>query len=536
MKRRDLLKHLGLGSAAASLPLSSQALLLPKSYIGVVPEIYAAVPRPPSYTPVIVIGTGFGGAISALRLAQAGVQTTLLERGFHWPTDPCRPIFTQDTLPDGRGFWFRDTSKYVFGLTGLPIDRFGGVMDVTEFDNIDVWRGACVGGGSMVFTGVMIQPRQTYFDALFGGTVDFGEMNAIYYPRVRQMLRLSSMPSDVYMSWPFAHSRRWDADLAKAGYASTPVNGIWNWDVVRAELNGRSLPSCTIGLSNLGNSNGAKYDLNQNYLKQAQATGKATVYPGHEVKGIYTHGAGYLVDVVKRSPDGTQLDRYILTCDRLVMAAGSIGTSQLLVRAKARGDLPNLNDDVGQGWGTNGDSAVARLGAFDGSLTTGSACASMIHEPGGSMPVTLENWYAPGVPLNIGLGASLGMTFDRTNRGSFAYDASTDSTDLVWPASGNADAVAATRVVNNRVAAASWTLPAQLPPLVSDVFAGFTAHPLGGAVLGKATDNYGRVLGHPGLYVMDGALIPGNAGAVNPSLTISALAERNVANIIANGR
>ena len=67
-----------------------------------------------------------------------------------------------------------------------------------------------------------------------------------------------------------------------------------------------------------------------------------------------------------------------------------------------------------------------------------------------------------------------------------------------------------------------------------DVNASFTAHPLGGAILGKAADNYGRLLGYDRLYVMDGAQINGNTGAVNPSLTISALAERNIENILKN--
>lgn len=71
--------------------------------------------------------------------------------------------------------------------------------------------------------------------------------------------------------------------------------------------------------------------------------------------------------------------------------------------------------------------------------------------------------------------------------------------------------------------------------IVKDVAAGFTAHPLGGAVLGKVTDDFGRVKGHKGLHVMDGAAIPGSTGAVNPSLTISALAERNIAAIVKNG-
>ncbi|URI11279.1 GMC oxidoreductase [Aquincola tertiaricarbonis] len=535
MKRRDLLKQLGLGSAAAGLPLTSQALLLPRDYRSLVPEIYASAPTPPAHTRAIVIGSGFGGAISALRLAQAGITATVLERGFAWPNHPTREIFTQDTLPDGRGFWFRDQSKYVFGVPGLPIDRFGGVLDVSEYENMDVWRGACVGGGSVVFTGVMIQPQQRYFDALFGGTVSYAEMNATYFPRVRQMLQLSAMPSDIYNSAPFSHSRRWNSDMRKAGYTPTWVDGIWNWNVVRQELAGSSRPSCTVGLSNFGNSNGAKFDLNQNYLKQAKATGRVGVYAGHEVRRIYRDGTRYLLEVAKRSPDGTLLASYNLTCDMLFLAAGSIGTSELLVRAKALGDLPLLNEHVGRGWGTNGDSAVARVGAFDLGVTTGSACASMIHDTSGGLPVTLENWYAPAVPVSVGLGPSLGMSFDTSNRGSFVYDAATDRARLLWPAAGNNDTVAAMRAVNNRIALRSFTLPANVPPLLKDVDASFTGHPLGGAVLGKATDAYGRVLNYPNLYVMDGAAIPGNTGAVNPSLTISALAERNIERIIAAG-
>ena len=537
MNRRGTLK--ALGALASAAPLASKALVLPfgyapRNYSGIVPEIYGAVPRPPAYTDTIIIGSGFGAAVSALRLAQAGIESTILERGFQWPNDPNRDIFTQDTLPDGRGFWFRDNSKTLFGLPGTPIDRFAGVMDVTEYDNIDVWRGACVGGGSVVFTGAMPQPTRTNFDAIFQGKVGYDEMNAVFYPRVRQMLGLSPMPADIYNSAPFGHSRRWDASSRRAGYTPRPVDGIWRWDVVRAELKNRSRDSCTVGRSNLGNSNGAKFDLNQNYLLQAKATGKARIYAGHEVKNIYFDGSRYVVDTVKLDPTGAILDRYTITSDKLVMAAGSIGTSELLVRARATGAMPQLNEFVGGGWGSNGDSAVARSLAFSSGGTTGAACASMISDQYSGLPVTLENWYAPGVPLNIGLDASLGMVMDLKSRADFVYDPSTDKVRLKWPANGNDAAVAATRWLNNRVAAANFSIPG-IPFIVKDVSAGFTAHPLGGMVLDKATDNFGRVKGYKGLYVMDGAAIPGSTGAVNPSLTISALAERNIAAIIKNG-
>jgi cholesterol oxidase len=159
-----------------------------------VPEIFAPLPDPPDHTEAIVVGSGFGAAITALRLAQAGVANTVLERGSRWPNDPHREIFTGDDLPDGRGFWHRTEFT---GVTKVAMNfaNFGGVLDVTPFDGIDVWRGAAVGGGSVVYTGAMIEPERRFFDQIFGGTVAFDEMDRVYYPRVRQMLRTSTTPS-----------------------------------------------------------------------------------------------------------------------------------------------------------------------------------------------------------------------------------------------------------------------------------------------------------------------------------------------------
>ena len=193
------------------------------------------------------------------------------------------------------------------------------------------------------------------------------------------------------------------------------------------------------------------------------------------------------------------------------------------------GALSNLNDQVGKGWGTNGDAAIVRTLNLGG-LTQGAPCASRILDETG-MPVTLENWYVPGLPVDLGMIGSLGMVLDDT-RGSFSYNASTKKVDLAWP--GQPDAVAAMRRVNNKIADANGS-SVGFPPLAPDVNTTFTAHPLGGAVIGKASDAYGRVKGYTGLYVMDGAGIPGSTGTVNPSLTITALAERNIEAIISAG-
>jgi cholesterol oxidase len=536
MKRRDFMKGgLAAGAAAAFYsPAEEASAATPEEkYRKQVPELFAPVSRPPAYTPAIVIGSGFGGAISAYRLAQAGIQTTVLERGCRWPIDPWRKIHSNDFFPDGRAYWHRTRAKHLTGLT-FNFDKFGGILDVTEYENIDVWRAACVGGGSKVFTGVMIQPERSYFEAIFGNTVSFDEMNQVYYPRVRAMLRLSPLPKDLYYKPSFGHSRVWDKQVRLAGYEPKPIDGIWNWNVVRKEFHFRSRQSASIGESNHGNSNGGKYDLTQNYLKFAEDSGFTTIYPGMQVRGISRDANGqYLVDIKQIDPMGETIDEYVIACSYLFMAAGSIGTTELLLKARELGELPNLNEYIGEGWGTNGDTAVVRTVSEVQGLYQASPSAGMIHDTRFGPPITMENWYALHVPINLTAIGSLGMGFDMTNRCRFQYNPATDSTTLLWPRNGNADVVAATRAMNNKIAAASLTLPGLLG-VVPDVNDSFTAHPLGGAILGSAADNYGRIKGYNRLYVMDGAMVNGSTGAVNPSLTISALAERNIEHILAN--
>ena len=397
-----------------------------------------------------------------------------------------------------------------------------------------MWRGACVGGGSKVFTGVMIEPERQYFEAIFGNVVNYEEMRNVYYPRVREMLRLSPLPDDLYYKPSFGHSRVWDKQVRLAGYEPERIDGIWNWDVVRKEFHYRSRPSASIGESNHGNSNGAKFDLTQNYLKYAEQSGYTSIYPGMQVKSLGQDSNGrYLVEIEQIDPMGEIIDQFTLSCDYLFMAAGSIGTTELLLKARELGDLPNLNEFIGEGWGTNGDTAVVRTVSELQGLYQASPSAGIIRDDRFGPPITMENWYALHVPVNLTAIGSLGMGFDMTNRCRFQYDPATDSTTLLWPREGNADVVAATREMNNRIADASLTLPGLLG-VVPDVNDSFTAHPLGGAILGQAADAYGRLNGYDRLYVMDGAMINGSTGAVNPSLTISALAERNIQNILMN--
>lgn len=539
MKRRALFQAAGAAAligAAGTMSAQPRAAAQPMwhdLFREWVPEIFAPIPDPPEHTEAIIIGSGFGAAVTALRLAEAGVVNTVLERGSRWPNDPWREIFTGDDLPDGRGFWHRTSFT---GVTKVPMHfaDFGGVLDCTEYPGIDVWRAAAVGGGSVVFSGAMIAPERKLFDHLFGGVVDYGELERVHYPRVRQMLRLDRMPADIYAAPPFTHSRAWDEQVRKAGYQPIPNDSIFNWDIVRGELAETTKASATVARSNLGNSNGAKFDLDQNYLKYAQETGNSTVFPGHRVDSIATEPDGrFVVTVTKLAPAGAELGTRTLTCDRLFLGAGSVGTSELLVRAQATGALNDLNEHIGDGWGTNGDVVLARGASSVAGFGQGVPSASRIFDDS-DVPVTLESWYIPGIPFETGALASLGMVLDPA-RARFGYNSDTGEVGLSWSRAEQEATVDAARAVDHGIAERADAL-AGYGALGYDANGLFTAHPLGGAVLGKATDGNGRVHGHPGLYVMDGAALPGSTGTANPSLTIAAVAERNIEAIIRAGR
>lgn len=499
-----------------------------------VPELFGPQPKAPSSNDVLIIGSGFGGSISAFRLAQKKIRVTMLERGQRWPNDPHREIFAFEPTRDGRGLWNKTSMRISIPARDapiLPVDRFGGVLDITEYPNIEVWRGACVGGGSMVYTGVSLQPRERYFRELFGKLVSYKEMNNTYYPRVRKMLRVSSVPRDIYNSDPFGKSRVWDEQVRRAGYSIKRPPSVFKWRVVRDELRGNVRKSATIGLSNMGNSNGAKFDMTQNYLRYAEKTGYAAVYANHQVRDIEKKNGQFIVYVNHLSPAGKIVDTSRLTAKRVILAAGSIGSTELLVKAKAKGLIKGLNNQIGKGWGSNGDTALVTSFNEIRGRTQGAPCTSMIHDDSGPAPTTLEAWYLP-VPIDIGLQGTLAITYDKVNRGHFTYNRKTGKVTLNWGRNASRLADVTSKMILDKILKANPTVRAGAPLLGPSGWTGFTAHPLGGLVLGKATDYIGQVRGVKGLYVLDGAAIPGSTGAVNPSLTISALAERNIERII----
>ncbi len=127
------------------------------------------------------------------------------------------------------------------------------------------------------------------------------------------------------------------------------------------------------------------------------------------------------------------------------------------------------------------------------------------------------------------------MIADNPEAGHFTYDWQTDTVNLEWTRSQNQPSVDAAKFVFDRVNSKSGTKYSELLKFKDGALFGdqVTYHPIGGMPLGEATDDYGRIREYPGLYVVDGSLIPIGIGA-NPSLSITALAERNIERILAS--
>jgi len=104
----------------------------------------------------IVIGSGFGGAVAALRLGEAGVRTLVLERGMRWPIRSSQDTFAPSTNPDGRSVWLKTS------WGGRVVDRYAGVRDVVEADGMTITQGAGVGGGSLVYAATLLPDARCF--------------------------------------------------------------------------------------------------------------------------------------------------------------------------------------------------------------------------------------------------------------------------------------------------------------------------------------------------------------------------------------
>ena len=156
---------------------------------------------------VIVIGTGFGGSVTALRLGEAGVDVTLIERGQRWASGQ-PDTFPTFAAPDHRVSWLSETNTAAGNLfPSEPWTPYTGLMERIAGDGMDVVCGAAVGGGSLPYHGMTVQPRGDLFDQVMPDELDYQEFDERWYPLVREALSATPIPDDVLASDAYASSR-----------------------------------------------------------------------------------------------------------------------------------------------------------------------------------------------------------------------------------------------------------------------------------------------------------------------------------------
>jgi cholesterol oxidase len=492
------------------------------------------------HVPALVVGSGYGGAVAALRLTRAGIATSLVEMGMAW-TRPGADgkVFCDMLNPDQRSYWLRTTTDqpvgYFLGINvNKSIPRYTGVLDSEKFAGIRVYQGRGLGGGSLVNGGMAVVPKRDYFAQILP-SVDVASMYDTYFPRANAALGVNAIDTAWFETAECYRYARVSRDQAKAsGYATTFLDNVYDFGYMKQEQ-ASAVPRSALASEVIYGNNYGKRSLDKTYLAAAAATGRLSVTTQHVVTAVAPVAAGgYSVTMNQIDTTGSAVATKTVRADRVFLAAGSIGTSKLLVAMRAQGKLPNLPAAVGQGWGNNGNVMVARANHIwntTGALESGMPAMGIDNWADTAGPVFAE--IAP-FPAGTELWISLYLAITKNpNRAQFVYNSSTGTVGLNWQTAQNQPAVNAAKRVFDTINKAQATV------YRSDLFGvnkvwgdDLTYHPLGGCVLNQATDNYGRLPGYPGLYVLDGSLIPGSTG-VNPFVTITALAERNIEEIIA---
>ncbi|NBE80736.1 FAD-dependent oxidoreductase [Micromonospora rubida] len=517
---------------------------------------------------VLVIGSGFGGSVTALRLAEKGYSVGVLEAGRRFADDE----FPETSWRMRRFLWAPRLGCY--GLQRITLLRSagrgagGGVL---------VLSGAGVGGGSLVYANTLYEPLDAFYaDPQWRDVTDWRAELARHFDQAKRMLGVTTYPVQTRAD----RAMRAVADRMGVGhtYHSTPVGvhiGRPGERVADPYFGGAGpeRTGCThCGACMTGCRHGAKNTLVKNYLWLAERLG-ARVHPLTTVTAVRpADGGGYRVETV-RTGAWLRRRRQVFHADQVVLAAGSLGTQRLLHEMKATGALPALSPRLGELTRTNSEAILgasvppARARAEGLDFTEGVAITSSFHpdpqthiepvrygrgsnamgllqsllvdggphrvrrwvatllrQPGtAARMLTVRNWSERTIIALVMQSADNSLT-TRWRRGLFgrrlAAVAGHGEPSPTWIPAGNAAARLLAEEIGGTPGGA-LTEPFNIP---------MTAHILGGAVIGVTPadgviDPYHRVHGHPGLHVVDGAAVSANLG-VNPSLTITAQAER----------
>jgi cholesterol oxidase len=521
----------------------------------------------PEVFDAVVIGSGFGGAVVACRLAEAGYGVAVLERGRRWdkssfPRKPEDPWLWDHAHPELAHGW----------------------IDFRFFPTMGVVQGAGVGGGSLIYANISINAKPDIFDEGWPPEITYAGLEP-HYRAVKEMLAARPVPEN---QWPektrllrLAAERAGAADRFEPLDLAVSFDDAWHYglpdphsaahskEFVNAE--GKRQGTCVhLGNCDIGCEVGARNSLDLNYLARAEARG-AEVRALHLARRLERRSDGYRVHF-DRIEDGRLVPGEV-SGRVVVLAAGSLGSTELLLRCRDQyGTLPGVSPFLGRNWSSNGDFLTPSIHPLRPvSPTRGPTITAAVNFLDGwrtGQRIFIEDGGFPDMARNYltGLADSssqqpLVRAFINTVR---FLVSSPDACRHVmpWFAQGRdaANGMLSLRagrlildwdirqseatidaIVETHQAFAQSTGGLPFVPLTWAVARYLaTPHPLGGCNMGRApatgvVNHKGEVFGYRNLYVADGAIVPEAIG-LNPSKTIAALAERIAALIVQERR
>jgi cholesterol oxidase len=516
----------------------------------------------------VVIGSGFGGSVAALRLREKGHRVAVLESGRR---------FADDELP--RSTW--DLRRYFYA----PRLGMRGIFRLSTFRDVTVVSGAGVGGGSLGYANTLYRaPKHFYADPGWAALNDWEAALAPHYDEAERMLGVTTVTADDPADQLL---REYGREIGADGtYAKTRVGVYFGEPGVTVPDpyfggEGPARSGCILcGRCMVGCPHNAKNTLVKNYLWFAERKG-AEVFPEHEVVDVQPAGApdgseGYVI-TTERPGAWLRKRRRTFTARGVVFAAGALGTNKLLARAKLGGSLPRVSDFLGKDVRTNSEAILAVTLPRDSvDLIRRVAISSSVYpdpythietvtygEAGDSIAMLYTLMVGDGTRLTRPLKLLAALVRHPVKAlktvSPFGWSRRTIIV-LVMQTLDNAIALRPKRSLLGGVRLQTEQDPEQPSPTfipAANRFAAWlekrtggiaqsslmeavmnvpsTAHILGGAVIGAdpscgVVDARQRVFGYENLIVADGSAIPANVG-VNPSLTIAALAEHAMAGV-----
>lgn len=510
---------------------------------------------------VVVIGSGFGGSVTALRLSEKGYRVAVLEAGKRFAAND----FPKTNWNFRKFFWF-------------PRLGMRGIQRMTLLRNVLVLSGAGVGGGSLVYANTLYEPHDSFYeDAAWSAITDWKQELAPFYDQAKRMLGATphptTTPSDLVMKDVATHFGVEDT------YQPTPV-AVYFGEAGKEAADpffggaGPNHTGCvTCGGCMVGCRFDAKNTLDRNYLYLAEQAG-TVIFPETRATTITRRpGGGYEIDTQRPGAWMRKHPRRY-SADHVVFSAGALGTSRLLLDLRDSGALPGLSKHVGRSVRTNSEALLGATAATtDVDYSEGVAITSSIHpephthiEPvryppgsnamgllatilvdgGGRIPRQLRFLGQVGRhPIRFLRSLSVRRWSERTvillvmqsldNRLHLSLRKGWFGTRLRSEQDADTPNPTYIPIANEAARVAAKSIGGSPGSAVNEVLLDVptTAHIIGGAPIGAtaaegAIDAYHRLFGYEGLHVADGSVLPANLG-VNPSLTITAMAERAMA-------